>query len=154
MSNVRRNQLKRKNKLFSARSPPHFKQYIYTCLFILLFKPNQFQDSSLSIHTSMSAFNTPRLVLNKFLAKSQREGQGAIVRRGIGRYIHFYIIYTISLLSCFFHSFHIYNILRAELKNFDPFLLLDHFSGTILYSNSCLCFILSLCFFLLFCCVN
>ncbi|KAI5431914.1 Pirin-like protein 2, variant 3, partial [Lathyrus oleraceus] len=61
----------------------------------------QFQDSSLSIHTSMSAFNTPRLVLNKFLAKSQREGQGAIVRRGIG---------------------------RAELKNFDPFLLLDHFS--------------------------
>ncbi|CAI8591659.1 unnamed protein product [Vicia faba] len=49
----------------------------------------------------MSAFITPRLVLNKFLAKSQREGQGAIVRRGIG---------------------------RTELKSFDPFLLLDHFS--------------------------
>lgn len=48
-----------------------------------------------------SAFNTPRFVLNKFLAKSQREGDGAVVRRGIG---------------------------RSELKNLDPFLMLDHFS--------------------------
>ncbi|KAK2352096.1 pirin protein [Trifolium repens] len=50
---------------------------------------------------SYSAFITPRLVLNKFLAKSQREGVGAIVRRGIG---------------------------RSELRNLDPFLMLDHFS--------------------------
>ncbi|MED6124881.1 hypothetical protein PIB30_063137 [Stylosanthes scabra] len=48
-----------------------------------------------------SAFTTPRLVLKKVLAKSQREGDGAIVRRGIG---------------------------RSELKNLDPFLMLDHFS--------------------------
>ena len=47
------------------------------------------------------SFNTPRLVLNKVLAKSQPEGAGAVVRRGIG---------------------------RSELKNLDPFLLLDHFS--------------------------
>ncbi|XP_057436631.1 pirin-like protein [Lotus japonicus] len=47
------------------------------------------------------AFNTPRLVLKKVLAKSQREGDGAVVRRGIG---------------------------RSELKNLDPFLMLDHFS--------------------------
>jgi hypothetical protein len=37
---------------------------------------------------SYSAFITPRLVLNKFLAKSQREGVGAVVRRGIGRYFY------------------------------------------------------------------
>ncbi|XP_027352753.1 pirin-like protein [Abrus precatorius] len=47
------------------------------------------------------AFNTPRLVLKKVLAKSQHEGDGAVVRRGIG---------------------------RSELKNLDPFLMLDHFS--------------------------
>lgn len=50
---------------------------------------------------SSSAFNTPRLVFKKVLAKSQREGDGAVVRRGIG---------------------------RSELKNLDPFLILDHFS--------------------------
>ena len=33
-----------------------------------------------------SAFTTPRLVLKKVLAKSQHEGDGAVVRRGIGRY--------------------------------------------------------------------
>eukprot|EP00256_Glycine_max_P060267 XP_014629084.1 uncharacterized protein LOC102668539 isoform X3 [Glycine max] len=48
-----------------------------------------------------SAFTTPRLVLKKVLAKSQHEGDGAVVRRGIG---------------------------RSELKNLDPFLMLDHFS--------------------------
>ncbi|XP_061367653.1 pirin-like protein [Gastrolobium bilobum] len=47
------------------------------------------------------AFNTPRLVVKKVLARSQHEGDGAVVRRGIG---------------------------RSELKNLDPFLMLDHFS--------------------------
>jgi hypothetical protein len=46
---------------------------------------------------SYSAFITPRLVLNKFLAKSQREGVGAIVRRGIGRYIYEYICILFKL---------------------------------------------------------
>ncbi|WJX59601.1 hypothetical protein P8452_44907 [Trifolium repens] len=43
----------------------------------------------------------PRLVARKFLAKPQREGVGAVVRRSIGRF---------------------------ELKYFDPFLVLDEFS--------------------------
>ncbi|XP_054805758.1 pirin-like protein [Prosopis cineraria] len=48
-----------------------------------------------------SVFETPRLVLKKVLAKSQHEGDGAVVRRGIG---------------------------RSELKSLDPFLMMDHFS--------------------------
>ncbi|CAL0314598.1 unnamed protein product [Lupinus luteus] len=47
------------------------------------------------------AFNKPRLVIKKVLAKSQHEGVGAVVRRAIG---------------------------RSELKNLDPFIMLDHFS--------------------------
>ncbi|KAI0515926.1 hypothetical protein KFK09_008597 [Dendrobium nobile] len=43
----------------------------------------------------------PRCVVRKFLARPQHEGNGAIVRRSIGRY---------------------------ELKYFDPFLVLDEFS--------------------------
>ncbi|CAL5402695.1 unnamed protein product [Camellia sinensis] len=43
----------------------------------------------------------PRIVVKKFLARPQREGVGAIVRRSIGRF---------------------------ELKYFDPFLVLDEFS--------------------------
>jgi len=42
-----------------------------------------------------SAFTTPRLVLKKVLAKSQHEGDGAVVRRGIGRY---------SVLSAFYQT--------------------------------------------------
>ncbi|XP_010107223.2 pirin-like protein [Morus notabilis] len=47
------------------------------------------------------AFNRPRLVAKKVLAKLQHEGDGAVVRRGIG---------------------------RSDLKNLDPFLMLDDFS--------------------------
>ncbi|KAF5452041.1 hypothetical protein F2P56_027080 [Juglans regia] len=49
------------------------------------------------------SFDRPRLVVKKILAKLQREGDGAVVRRGIG---------------------------RSELKNLDPFLMLDDFSVT------------------------
>ncbi|KAL9688192.1 hypothetical protein QQ045_032610 [Rhodiola kirilowii] len=52
---------------------------------------------------SESQFTTPRLVAKKILARAQNEGVGALVRRSIG---------------------------RPELKNFDPFLLLDEFSVT------------------------
>ncbi|KAF8393960.1 hypothetical protein HHK36_020162 [Tetracentron sinense] len=45
--------------------------------------------------------NKPRLVVKKVLAKPQSEGDGAVVRRSIG---------------------------RMELKNLDPFLMLDEFS--------------------------
>ncbi|CAO2832160.1 unnamed protein product [Amaranthus hypochondriacus] len=53
-----------------------------------------------SSHTN-SDFNNPRLVIKKVLAESQREGDGAIVRRSIG---------------------------RPGLKFLDPFLMLDEFS--------------------------
>ncbi|KAJ9537500.1 hypothetical protein OSB04_030233 [Centaurea solstitialis] len=46
-------------------------------------------------------FRAPRLVAKKVLAKSQSEGDGAVVRRSIG---------------------------RPELKSLDPFLMLDEFS--------------------------
>ncbi|PWA90107.1 pirin-like protein [Artemisia annua] len=46
-------------------------------------------------------FSTPRLVAKKVLAKSQGEGDGAVVRRSIG---------------------------RPELTSLDPFLMLDEFS--------------------------
>ncbi|KAL1826256.1 hypothetical protein ACET3Z_004668 [Daucus carota] len=48
-----------------------------------------------------SVFVKPRIVVNKFLARPQREGVGAVVRRSIG---------------------------RPELKSLDPFLLLDEFT--------------------------
>ncbi|RZC00450.1 pirin-like protein [Glycine soja] len=57
--------------------------------------------NTMSQSDNSSPFTTPRLVLKKVLAKSQHEGDGAVVRRGIG---------------------------RSELKNLDPFLMLDHFS--------------------------
>ncbi|XP_068645185.1 pirin-like protein [Aristolochia californica] len=48
-----------------------------------------------------SSFDTPRSVVKRVLAKPQREGEGAVVRRSIG---------------------------RMELRSLDPFLLLDEFS--------------------------
>ncbi|WOK97455.1 pirin-like protein [Canna indica] len=48
-----------------------------------------------------AGFESPRQVVKKVLAKSQEEGVGATVRRSIGRW---------------------------ELKNLDPFLMLDEFS--------------------------
>lgn len=52
-------------------------------------------------NTEITPFERPRLVERKLLSKSQPEGDGAVVRRSIG---------------------------RPELKNLDPFLLLDEFS--------------------------
>lgn len=48
-----------------------------------------------------SGFDNPRMVVKKVLAKAQREGDGAVVRRSIG---------------------------RTELKYLDPFLMLDEFA--------------------------
>ncbi|KAK4744079.1 hypothetical protein SAY87_010391 [Trapa incisa] len=53
--------------------------------------------------SSSSAFNEPRSVVRKLLARTQHEGVGAIVRRSIG---------------------------GLELRHFDPFLALDEFSVT------------------------
>ncbi|GLT83623.1 hypothetical protein SLE2022_019000 [Rubroshorea leprosula] len=53
--------------------------------------------------SSSGAFEEPRMVVRKFLARPQHEGVGAVVRRSIGRF---------------------------ELRYFDPFLVLDEFSVT------------------------
>lgn len=37
-----------------------------------------------------SAFNRPRMVAKKVLAKPQHEGDGAVVRRSIGRLVFFF----------------------------------------------------------------
>ncbi|KAL7177025.1 hypothetical protein ACSBR2_030372 [Camellia fascicularis] len=55
----------------------------------------------MSASDQSSCFNRPRLIVKKVLAKPQREGDGAVVRRSIG---------------------------RPELKSLDPFLLLDEFA--------------------------
>lgn len=70
---------------------------------------NQYQPSRVSCFVRKimsgsdhsSGFDQPRLVVKKVLAKPQREGEGAVVRRSIG---------------------------RSELKNLDPFLMLDEFA--------------------------
>lgn len=58
-------------------------------------------SSSSSSASDAVPFQKPRAVLKKLLAESQPEGQGATVRRSIG---------------------------RPELRNLDPFLMLDEFS--------------------------
>nr|XP_043629163.1 pirin-like protein [Erigeron canadensis] len=58
-------------------------------------------SSSKFVMTTAVEFSEPRLVTKKLLAKSQGEGDGAVVRRSIG---------------------------RPELKSFDPFLMLDEFT--------------------------
>ncbi|KAB2623009.1 pirin-like protein [Pyrus ussuriensis x Pyrus communis] len=59
---------------------------------------NTMSDSD---HQSLPPFSSPRMVVKKVLAKSQHEGDGAVVKRAIG---------------------------SRELRNLDPFLMLDHFS--------------------------
>ncbi|XP_062108086.1 pirin-like protein [Humulus lupulus] len=70
------------------------------------FPPNKtkvpsFIRNTMSESDHTPQFNRPRLVAKKVLAKLQHEGDGAVVRRGIG---------------------------RNELRNLDPFLMLDDFS--------------------------
>ncbi|KAF8708767.1 hypothetical protein HU200_030154 [Digitaria exilis] len=72
-------------------------------LFLLLIPtvpPARVMSSSSSAASSVP-FENPRSVVKKLLAESQPEGQGATVRRSIGRH---------------------------ELRNLDPFLMLDEFS--------------------------
>ncbi|XP_076943467.1 pirin-like protein [Bidens hawaiensis] len=59
------------------------------------------RNSKFVMSTISEGFSKPRLVTKKVLAKSQSEGDGAVVRRSIG---------------------------RPELKSLDPFLMLDEFS--------------------------
>ncbi|XP_062170578.1 pirin-like protein [Alnus glutinosa] len=64
-------------------------------------KPATIRNITMSDSDQAPAFNRPRLVAKKVPAKLQHEGDGAVVRRGIG---------------------------RSELKSLDPFLMLDDFS--------------------------
>ncbi|XP_068316928.1 pirin-like protein [Pyrus communis] len=59
---------------------------------------NTMSDSN---HQSLPPFSSPRMVVKRVLAKTQHEGDGAVVKRAIG---------------------------SSELRNLDPFLMLDHFS--------------------------
>ncbi|KAL6636525.1 hypothetical protein ACP70R_024097 [Stipagrostis hirtigluma subsp. patula] len=68
---------------------------------VLLLPPARRTMSSSSSDAAAAPFEKPRAVVKKLLAESQPEGQGATVRRSIGRH---------------------------ELRNLDPFLMLDEFS--------------------------
>lgn len=103
------------------------------------------------------AFTSPKMVVKKVLAKSQSEGDGATVRRAIGRFgswffAHFIFFFIFPLL-CFgisFPRFYLcvlkfstsgfsllcglilflgHLIFSRDLRNLDPFLMLDDFSG-------------------------
>ncbi|CAN6314487.1 unnamed protein product [Urochloa humidicola] len=64
-------------------------------------RPTTTRTMSSSSSSASAPFEKPRAVVKKLLAESQPEGQGATVRRSIGRH---------------------------ELRNLDPFLMLDEFS--------------------------
>uniref|UniRef100_A0A6N2ML28 Pirin-like protein n=1 Tax=Salix viminalis TaxID=40686 RepID=A0A6N2ML28_SALVM len=80
---------------------------IYRNFLKILYPATTTKTSNSRIRNIMSesdqsiGFDTPRLVTKKILAKLQHEGDGAVVRRGIG---------------------------RSEQKFLDPFLMLDEFS--------------------------
>nr|GMD72261.1 pirin-like protein [Ipomoea batatas] len=73
---------------------------LYQLVFVLLVSLFIIKDFNMSSGSDHSGFDNPRLVVKKVLAKQQSEGDGARVRRSIG---------------------------RPELKNLDPFLMLDEF---------------------------
>ncbi|KAL8238643.1 hypothetical protein R6Q59_015210 [Mikania micrantha] len=68
---------------------------------IAVFSGNRNSKFVMTTPSEAVGFSAPRLVTKKVLAKSQSEGDGAVVRRSIG---------------------------RPELKSLDPFLMLDEFS--------------------------
>ncbi|KAL8238680.1 hypothetical protein R6Q59_015247 [Mikania micrantha] len=68
---------------------------------IAVFSGNRNSKFVMTTASEAVGFSAPRLVTKKVLAKSQSEGDGAVVRRSIG---------------------------RPELKSLDPFLMLDEFS--------------------------
>ena len=80
---------------------------------------------STSDHSS-PAFDRPRSVIKKVLAKLQHEGDGAVVRRGIGRSLSFFFVFY------FFYFFLFYFITGSSSSS--PLLILflvSVFSGAI-----------------------
>lgn len=100
-----------------------------------------------------AAMEKPRQVVRKFLARPQHEGVGAVVRRSIGRYVGFIsFIFRIQMplgrlhavekpkepaflglvfcfADCLIGDGSEFGPRRFELRYFDPFLVLDEFSG-------------------------
>jgi hypothetical protein len=58
-------------------------------------------------------FDTPRLVTKKILAKLQHEGDGAVVRRGIGRYF----LLLLDLFQFWFAGFLMHFLVLFVLGN-------------------------------------
>lgn len=117
-----------------------------------------FIRNTMSASHQSPAFDTPRMVVKKVLAKSQSEGDGAVVRRAIGMYV---MNTLFSLLipffgfdflgSCFLHILllgfllvcglidslsWVFVFFSSELRNLDPFLMLDDFSGAYIHTTS------------------
>lgn len=88
-------------------------------------------------NSSFSVMEEPRQVVRKFLARPQHEGVGAIVRRSIGRCDKLQSNLKYSFLFLFYLKWVVFvnwvyvflEIFRFELRYFDPFLVLDEFSG-------------------------
>uniref|UniRef100_A0A453MHE6 Pirin-like protein n=1 Tax=Aegilops tauschii subsp. strangulata TaxID=200361 RepID=A0A453MHE6_AEGTS len=101
----------RKTSSSSARSSAKTRPFLCLALFrilvvvtaVFLFPPAIMSSSSSSSSAAAASvpFQSPRKVVKKVLSLSQSEGQGATVRRSIGGH---------------------------EVRNLDPFLLLDEFS--------------------------
>lgn len=84
--------------------------------------------------TDPTSFTRPRLVTKKVLAKHQREGDGAVVRRCIGRCLFKVFPLSLPFLGCFLFFFSLwvhffFGGFRSELKSLDPFLMMDDFTG-------------------------
>ncbi|TKV90214.1 hypothetical protein SEVIR_9G014000v4 [Setaria viridis] len=99
-----------KHRPTSTTNKPLLLILLLLCFFFFfliptaLLPPARVMSSSSSASDAAAAavpFEKPRAVVKKLLAESQPEGQGATVRRSIGRH---------------------------ELRNLDPFLMLDEFS--------------------------
>ncbi|CAL4928364.1 unnamed protein product [Urochloa decumbens] len=95
----------------------------------LLLPPARTMSSS---SAASAPFEKPRAVVKKLLAESQPEGQGATVRRSIGRYLS--ILFPLSTWRSNDPSSSGVDfssppcLRRHELRNLDPFLMLDEFS--------------------------
>lgn len=63
-----------------------FFSFSFLIIPTVLFPPARVMSSSSSSSSSAVPFEKPRAVVKKLLAESQPEGQGATVRRSIGRY--------------------------------------------------------------------
>lgn len=93
--------------------------------FLLILKPNLMSSSTIS------SFLNPRYVVQKVLSRPQREGVDAIIRRSIGRWVIVLSILLDSRNVVFW--FGLFISYRPELRNLDPFLMLDEIKGMLFF---------------------